>query len=65
VISHVEDALKIDIPTGHRLDFTITTLPGQTCMVTISSFGNSFALFKNCASPVTGTVDNTGKLSVF
>jgi prepilin-type N-terminal cleavage/methylation domain-containing protein len=63
-IDQVKDALKIVIPTGHRLDFTITTLPGQTCMVTISSFGNSFALFKNGASSVTGTVDNTGKVSI-
>jgi hypothetical protein len=64
VISHIEDVLKIDIPTGHRLDFTITPLPGQTRMVTISSFGNSFAFFRNGASSVTGTVHNTGKVSV-
>lgn len=64
-IDQVKGALKTNIPTGHRLDFTITTLLGQTSMVTISSFGNSFALFRNGASSVTGTVDNTGKVSVF
>ena len=64
-IDQIKSALKIDIPTGHHLDFTITTLPGQTSMITISSFGNSFPLFKSGAPSVTGTVDDAGKTQIF
>jgi prepilin-type N-terminal cleavage/methylation domain-containing protein len=63
-IAQVKDALKIPIPVGHHLDFTITTLPGQTCMVTISSAGNSFALFKDGSTSITGTVDKIGKVDI-
>jgi prepilin-type N-terminal cleavage/methylation domain-containing protein len=63
-IIQIRDALKIPIPVGHFLDFTITTLPGQSCMVTISSFGNSFALFRDSSTSITGTVDKTGKVDI-
>lgn len=63
-IAQVKSALNVAIPVGHLLDFTVTTLPGQTCMVTISSFGNSFGLFKDGSPSVTGTVDNTGKVDI-
>jgi len=63
-ISQIRDVLKITIPVGHFLDFTITTLPGQTCMVTISSAGNSFGLFKDGSTSITGTVDKTGKVDI-
>ena len=42
-ILEIEKALKLTIPVGHFLDFTITGMPGQTCIVTISSFKSSFA----------------------
>ena len=66
-IGQIKSALKIHIPTGHRLDFTITTPPGPppTFMITISSFANSFPLFKSGASSVTGTVDSSGKTQIF
>jgi type II secretory pathway pseudopilin PulG len=63
-ITQTEEALKITIAVGHFLDYSIVTLPGQTCMVTISSFGNSFALFKNGASSISATVDQTGKIVI-
>ena len=63
-IAQIRDALKITIPVGHFLDFTITTLPDQTCMVTVSSYGNSFPLFKGGSPSITGTVDNTGKVDI-
>ena len=63
-IIQIRNALKIAIPTGHLLDFTITNLPGQTCMVTISSLGNSFGLFKDGSTSITGTVDKTGKVDI-
>jgi prepilin-type N-terminal cleavage/methylation domain-containing protein len=63
-ITQTKDALKIIIPVGHFLDYSIVTLPGQTCMVTISSFGNSFALFKNGASSISATVGQTGKIVI-
>jgi prepilin-type N-terminal cleavage/methylation domain-containing protein len=61
-IIQIRDALKVPVPVGHFLDFTITTLPGETCIITISSFNNSFALFKDGSTSITGTVDNTGKV---
>ena len=63
-IAQVKDALKVAVPVGHFLDCTITTLPGQTCMVTVSSLGNSFALFKDGSPSITGTVDKTGKVDI-
>ena len=64
-IAHIGDALKVTIPVGHLLDFTITTLPGPLCMVTVSSAGNSFPLFKNGSPSITGVVDGTGKVDIF
>lgn len=61
-ITQTKDALKITIPVGHSLDYSIATLPGPVCMVTISSYGNSFALFKDGSPSITGTVDDTGKM---
>ena len=63
-IIQIRSALNVTIPVGHFLDFTITTLPGETCMITISSFNNSFALFKDGSTSITGTVDNTGKVDM-
>ena len=63
-IGQIKNALKIAIPVGKKLDYTLTTLPGQTCMITISSFGNSFPLFKNGSTSVTGTVDSFGKVDI-
>jgi len=64
-ITQIREALKITIPVGHFLDFTITTLPDQTCMVTISSVGNSFPIFKDGSPSITGTVDISGKIDIF
>ena len=63
-ITQVKGALKVAVPVGHLLDCTITTLPGPSCMVTVSSYGNSFALFKDGSPSITGTVDKTGKIDV-
>ena len=65
VIENTLNALKITIPVGHFLDFTITNIPpGKICMVTISSPQNSFPLFKNGDRFITGTVNNTGKIDI-
>jgi len=64
-IIQTREALKLTIPVRHFLDFTITTMPDQTCMVTISSFGNSFPLFKDGSPSIMGTVDETGKVDIF
>jgi len=63
-ITQTKEALQIGIPVGHFLDYTITTAPGPTCMVTISSFGNSFALFRDGARSITGVVDSTGRIDI-
>jgi prepilin-type N-terminal cleavage/methylation domain-containing protein len=63
-IIQIRDALKIAIPVGHFLDFTITTLPGQTSMITISSAANSFPLFKDGSTFITGTLDKSGKVDM-
>ena len=62
-ISQIKDALKISIPVGHFLDFTITA-DANTCIVTISSTQNSFALFVNGDPFITGAVDTTGKIDI-
>jgi type II secretory pathway pseudopilin PulG len=63
-IAQTKEALNITIPVGHFLDYSIVTLPGQTSMVTVSSFGNSFPLFKDGSSSITGTVDKTGEVDI-
>jgi len=62
-ISQIKDAIKITIPVGHFLDFTITA-DANICSVTISSPQNSFPLFKNGDPFITGTVDATGKTDI-
>jgi len=63
-IAQVKDALKVAVPVGHFLDCTITTLPGPACMVTVSSYKNSFALFKSGSPSITRIVDQTGKVDI-
>ena len=63
-ITQIKAALKITVPVGHHLDYTITSMPGPACMVTISSLRNSFALFKNGSRSITGTVDRSGKVDI-
>jgi len=63
-IAQIKDALKVAVPVGHFLDCTITTLPGPSCMVTVSSYKNSFALFKTGSPSITGNVDKTGKIDL-
>jgi prepilin-type N-terminal cleavage/methylation domain-containing protein len=64
-ITQTKEAFKIAIPVGHSLDYSITTLPGQSCMVTISSSGNSFALFKGGVSTISAIVDHKWKITIW
>ena len=65
-IRDIEEALKLTIPVGHFLDFNITGMPEKTCMVIISSYRNSFDLFKKEGSTsITATVDSTGRINYF
>ena len=63
-IAQVKGALNVAVPVGHFLDCTITALPGPSCMVTLSSYKNSFPLFKGGSPSVTGTVDKTGRVDI-
>ena len=63
-IGQVKNALKVTFPVGRLLDCNISTLPGSTCMITVSSYKNSFILFKNGSPSITGTIDNTGKAEI-
>jgi len=63
-IADVKNALNVPIPVGHFLDFTITNLPGLACMVTVSSFQGSYALFKGGTTSITGTADSTGNVYI-
>jgi hypothetical protein len=63
-IAQLKDALKVAVPVGHFLDCTIATLPGPACMVTVSSYKNSFTLFKDGSPSITGTVDKTGRVDI-
>ncbi len=75
-IEEIKKALKITIPVGHFLDYTITTPDSTTCMayspsstscvmITIESSQRSFALFKEGYEWINGRVDNTGKMDIF
>ena len=66
-IAQIKGALNVAVPVGHFLDCTITALsgpPGPSCMVTLSSYKNSFPLFKDGSSSITGTVYNTGRIDI-
>jgi prepilin-type N-terminal cleavage/methylation domain-containing protein len=63
-VAQVKNALKVTFPVGHLLDCSIAHLPGSTCMITVSSYKNSFILFKNGSPSITGTIDSTGKADI-
>jgi prepilin-type N-terminal cleavage/methylation domain-containing protein len=58
----IKEALKITIPLGHHLDFTISNM-GEGCLMTISSPENSFSLFKNGATTIRKTIDEKGNVA--
>jgi prepilin-type N-terminal cleavage/methylation domain-containing protein len=64
----IMDNLNVSIPTGHRLDFSITGINvggGGSSLVTISSYQNSFPIFANGDTFIRGTVDKNGKITIF
>lgn len=63
-VDKIKRALKVYIPAGHRLDFTISATP-TNCTVIISSTQNSFALFGNGDTFIRGDLDTTGKVVIF
>jgi prepilin-type N-terminal cleavage/methylation domain-containing protein len=63
-VDKIKEALKVYIPAGHRLDFTISATP-INCTVIISSTQNSFALFGNGDTFIRGDLDTTGKIVIF
>ena len=64
-LNAIQQALNIDIPIGHFLDFTITSdsVEGE-CTVTISSPQNSFPIFKNGDAFLIGKVDKNGQIDL-
>jgi len=67
-IDEIRDNLNVTIPTGHKLDFSITGINaagGASSIVIISSFQNSFPIFANGDTFIRGTVDKTGKITIF
>jgi prepilin-type N-terminal cleavage/methylation domain-containing protein len=68
--SEILNFLNVEVPVGHQLDFTITgiSIPAldlHTCIVIISSPGNSFPLFANGDTFIRGKVDKAGKIDIF
>ena len=64
----IKDNLNVTIPTGHRLDFSITgiNMAGvASSIVIISSSQNSFPIFANGDTFIRGTVDKNGKITIF
>jgi prepilin-type N-terminal cleavage/methylation domain-containing protein len=64
----IMDNLNVSIPTGHKLDFSITGINvggGGSSLVTISSYQNSFPIFANGDTFIRGTVDKNGKITIF
>lgn len=60
-IDQAEDALKITIPVGHRLDYTIVN-HGLQCSVMIKA---SFPLFKGGQTELHGHLDKNGRVILF
>jgi hypothetical protein len=61
-ISQIRNALKITIPVGHRLDYSIhtdNTLGAEWCQIQISA---GFPLFKDGHSYLIFTLDKTGRV---
>jgi len=67
-IGQVKAALKIHIPVGHRLDFTIQNMPGppsDACMVTISAPAGSRPIFSDGALGINGIAYEDGRIDIF
>jgi prepilin-type N-terminal cleavage/methylation domain-containing protein len=64
----IKDNLNVHIPTGHKLDFSITGINvagSASAIVIISSFQNSFPIFANGDAFIRGMVDKNGKITIF
>ncbi len=70
VIAQVENAIKINIPVGHFLDYTLTGInaPGNESFTVVIKVarGHNFALFRGGMVPgqLIGTVDSTGQVGI-
>ena len=65
-IEEFKNALKVQIPVGHFLDFTVQAdnSPGdEKAYVTISSYNRSFPLFREGQTDLPCNVDKTGKFT--
>jgi prepilin-type N-terminal cleavage/methylation domain-containing protein len=64
-IAQIEQALKITIPEGHNLDFTIQRWPDPDLIdavwVTVASYNLSFPLFVDGSRFITGYVNMNGQ----
>ena len=62
----IKDKLNVLIPTGHKLDFSITgiNVGDASAQVIISSFQN-FPIFSNGDSFIRGEVTKDGKITIF
>ena len=64
-IAQIEQALKIIIPEGHNLDFTIRRGPDPGLLdavwVTVASYNLSFPLFGDGSRFITGYVNRNGE----
>ena len=61
-INQVKEALKVTLPVGHFLDYTITGDASQ-CLITISTpAGNPFPLFRDGSVSLTANVDKNGTI---
>ncbi len=60
--AQVTAALKVNVPTGHHLDYDMTNI-GNSCLVTISSSPPpGFPLFKNDQRKLNAVIDGEGKI---
>ena len=61
----IQNALKISIPSGHRMDYDIRAngpLADQSCTIVISA---PFPLFTDGSRQLIGNVTNTGYITIF
>jgi prepilin-type N-terminal cleavage/methylation domain-containing protein len=65
VIGEIKEALKVQIPPGHRLQYDLSNTGTGLLVVTISSENLSFPLFKGGVTTLTAGLDTEGKVEYY
>jgi len=65
VLGKIKEALKVQIPLGHHLQYDLSNTGTGLLVVTISSENLSFPLFKGGVTTLTAGLDTEGKVEYY